>query len=109
QPAIAAQATALATNRRVDIACTSALDRGRIEWCAVGVAGEERRQCDRRVGPEHELGKTLLAEAVVEPPLEGPELALRHAIRGPGRVRILRAFRRREVRQVLQPNALAIV
>src|SRR5690349_6040568 len=63
------------------------LDRGRVELGAVGVHREERGEVDRRLRPEHELRKALLAEAVVEAPLERAQLALRHAIRRPGRVR----------------------
>src|SRR5207245_7155222 len=64
---------------------------------------------DRRIGAEHELGKSLLAEAVVETPLEGAQLALRDAICRPGRIRLLRARRGHEVGKILQPNALAVL
>src|SRR4051812_32303293 len=69
----------------------SALDGRGVERGPVGVAGEEHRERDRCVRRELELGKALLAEAVVESPLKGAELALRHAIRGPRGVRLLRA------------------
>src|SRR5439155_31988 len=70
----------------------SALDGRRIERRAVGIAGEVHRQRDRRIRRELELGEALLAEAVVQPPLKRAQLALRHAVRRPGRVRFLRAL-----------------
>src|SRR5207244_10641030 len=51
---------------------------------------------------------TLLPETVVEPPLHRAQLALRYAIRGPRAVRLLRVLGLREVRQVLQANALVV-
>ena len=71
----------------------SALDRGRVERGAVRIAGKEHGQRDRRVRREDELREALLAEAVVEPPLERAQLALRHAVRRPRRVGLLRAAR----------------
>jgi hypothetical protein len=52
-----------------------ALDRRGLELGAIGVARQERRQRDRGVRRELELGEALLAEAVVEPPLERAQLA----------------------------------
>src|SRR5690348_7773171 len=87
----------------------SSLDRGAGVRRAVGVVGQERRQRNGGVRVVLELGKPLLAKAVVEAPLHRAQLALRHAIRGPRRVRLLRAFARREVRQVLEPDALGVL
>ena len=87
----------------------SALDGRRVESGAVGVARQERGERHRSVRRELELGETLLAEAVVEPPLESAQLALRYAICRPGRVGELRAGLLGEVRQVLQPDALAVL
>ena len=72
-------------------ATPSALDRGRVERGAVRVAGEEHGQRNRRVRREDELREPLLAKAVVQPPLERAQLALRHAVRRPRRVGLLRA------------------
>src|SRR5207247_2966840 len=55
------------------------------------------------------FGKPLLAEAVVEPPLEAAQLALRYAVGRPSRVRLLRTLGGHEVRQILQADALAFV
>src|SRR4030095_2570342 len=87
----------------------STLDRRRVECRAVGVARQERRQRDRRIGPVDELRKTLLPETVVEPPLERAQLALRHPVRRARGVRLLRAFLRRQVRKILQTDALAVL
>src|SRR5271170_758858 len=95
------------TGRR--IGAQSSLDAGCVERRAVGVARQIHRQRDRRVGAEHELGKPLLPKAIIEPPFEGAQLALRDPIGRPCRVRLLRALWRHEVWQILQPNALAFL
>ena len=83
----------------------SAFDRGRVEGRAVGVMGEKRGERDRGLGGEYQLGKALLAETIVEPPLKGTQFALRHPVGRPGRVGELRARRLGQVGQVLQADA----
>src|SRR5439155_13930450 len=108
QPAATAAANTIAETF-ADRFIGLALDRRRIERRTVGVTRQEHRQRDRRVRAEHELGKPLLAKAVVEPPFEGAKLALRHPVRWPRCVRLLRAGCGHEVRQVLKADALALV
>src|SRR5258706_11215324 len=109
QPAaMAAMPTNIALADPLDfIGCLSALDGGRIERGAVGVACEEGGESDRRVRGELEVGETLLAVAIVQAPLEGAQFTLGHAVRGPGRVSELRPSLLGEVRQVLQAGALS--
>src|SRR5574340_516403 len=61
----------------------SALDAGAVVHAAVGAGGEEHGQRDGGIRAVGRLGKTLLAVAIIEPPLHGAQLALRHAVRRP--------------------------
>jgi hypothetical protein len=63
---------------------------------------------DRRGRHEIELREALLPEAVIQAPLERPDLTLRHAIRGPGCVGALGVRGLGEVGQVLQADPLAV-
>src|SRR5205085_2567141 len=87
---------------------TSALDGGRVERAAVGIFREEHRERDRSRRHELQLREALLAEAVVEAPLERAHLALRDAICRPRGVGLLRVGLLREVRQVLQADAQVV-
>src|ERR1700682_1183527 len=84
------------------------LDCRRIECGTVGIARKEHGQRDGRIRSVKKLRKALLAEAVVEPPLKGAQLALRHPIRGPRGVCLLCAFELGQIRQILQPYTLAV-
>src|SRR5437764_4012196 len=80
----------------------------RVERAAVGILREERGERDRSRRDELQLRKALLAEAIVEPPLERAHLALRHAVGRPRRVGTLCIGALHEVGKVLQANALVV-
>src|SRR4051812_39394298 len=84
----------------------SAFDGRRVERAAVGVLREEHRERDRGRRDELELREALLAEAVVEAPLERAHLALRDPVGGPRAVGALHVRGLREVGKVLQPDPL---
>src|SRR5437868_4021418 len=107
QPA-AAMASAMARVLVFFMVSPSALDRGRVEHAAVRVLREVHRERDGSGRDELELGEALLAEAVVEAPLERAHLALRHAIGGPRCVGALGVVHFGEVGQVLQPDACVV-
>src|SRR5260221_2305960 len=86
----------------------SAFHGRRVEHAAVGVLREIHRERDGGRRDEVELREALLAEAVVEAPLEGAQFALRDAIGGPARIGFPRFGDLGEVRQVLQADALVV-
>src|SRR5512145_2974708 len=99
--------TAMAPSHRTVfiIVVSSALDRGRIHLCPVGVDAKERDQVDRALRHEDRLGPPLLPEAVVQTPLHRAQCALRDAVRGPGRESACGVLLvQRDVREVLQPD-----
>src|SRR5471032_1929488 len=108
-PAASATSVAVAAIFGIFMPCSPlALDRGGVEDAAVGVLREEHRERDGCRRHELELREALLAEAIVQAPLEGSHLALGHPVRGPCGVGTLRIGRPGEVRKVLQANALRV-
>src|SRR3569833_4315674 len=83
--------------RSVSMVCASPLDRRARVLRAVRVVREKRRQGSRGVRSVDELGEALLAEAVVEPPINCAQLALGHPVGRPRGVRLLRAVLRGQV------------
>src|ERR1700712_4562474 len=81
-------------------------------WCdrcrALGFDAHEDAERDGHVRRITGIRKTLLPKTIVEASLKTPHLAARHAVRRPRRKADAIARVVREVRQVLQPDALAI-
>src|SRR5665213_665728 len=110
QPATVA-ATAAATMKVIFVirmARSSALDGRGVEDASVGVARQVHGERDGSGRDELQLRHALLAEAVVQAPLERAHLALRDAVGGPRGVGALRIGGLGEVGQVLQPDALVV-
>src|SRR5512140_860540 len=87
----------------------SALDRRCDRLRALRIDGQVRGKRDQGVAAERGIRKALLAEAVVQALLHAPHLAVRDAICGPRRETDAVARVLRQVRQVLQTDALAIL
>src|SRR2546428_4591841 len=87
----------------------SPLDRWRDRLRTLRLHAHVDTECDRRVRRIAGIREALLAIAVVEPPLHAPQLAAAHAIGRPRREADAVARVLRQVRQVLQADALAVL